>query len=474
MGVTPLECKLQAAALRVAPSESVARVNPLATSMALLASDVAAIATALTLGIVLWRQVNPTAMNLNYLSLWPVAALVILVYYFSGLYAPCGLNPPEELKKTTEGIGVVCMVLTAGIFLSKDVGAYSRGVFVVAGVLSSVLVPGGRAALRKWAGARPWWGAPVVVLGGGSAGVSVSEALRAQPWLGLKPVAYLDEELGMAPLLASAWNVRHAIIAAPDLDRERLAVILEYAAAFPYVIVIPNLFGMATLWVSTRDIGGVLGLEVRQNLLLPLNRAIKRLLDIVLASALGVLALPVVIAGAIAVRLASRGPVLYLHEREGAAGARIRVPKLRTMYANAQELLAEHLAQSPAAREEWMRYCKLKHDPRVLPRIGHFLRRTSIDELPQLWSVLRGDMSLVGPRPFYKDHPFESDMAFRALRARVQPGLTGLWQVTARSNGDVNVQKALDTYYIRNWSLWLDLHILARTIGVVLFGTGAY
>src|SRR5690348_9125705 len=105
MGVTPFECKIQTAALRVTPQQTAARASPLATSLLLLASDVAAIAAALTMGIILWRQINPAAMNLNYLGLWPVAALVILVYYFSGLYAPCGLNPPEELKRTTEGIG---------------------------------------------------------------------------------------------------------------------------------------------------------------------------------------------------------------------------------------------------------------------------------------------------------------------------------------------------------------------------------
>jgi Undecaprenyl-phosphate galactose phosphotransferase WbaP len=474
MGVTPLECKIQASALRVTAQESAARANPLATSLLLLASDVSAIATALTMGIVLWRQINPAAMNLNYLGLWPVAALVILVYYFSGLYAPCGLNPPEELKRTTEGIGVVCMVLAAGIFLSKDVGYYSRGVFIVAGLLSSALVPSGRAALRKWMGAKSWWGAPVVILGQGKTAARIGETLRRQPWLGLKPVAFLDDELAMAPVLAASWNIRHAIVAVPNLDRDRLAAILQYASAYTYVIIIPDLFGIATLWVSTRDIGGVLGLEVRQNLLMPLNRCLKRFLDIVLASILGVLSLPIVIASAIAVRLASPGPLLYIHEREGAGSTRIRIPKLRTMYANAEELLTRHLAQSRAAQDEWKRYCKLRHDPRILPRIGHFLRRTSIDELPQLWSVLRGDMSLVGPRPFYKNHPFESDTAFRLLRAGVKPGLTGLWQVTSRSDGDIDVQKALDTYYIRNWSLWLDVHILARTIHAVLFGKGAY
>jgi len=163
-----------------------------------------------------------------------------------------------------------------------------------------------------------------------------------------------------------------------------------------------------------------------------------------------------------------------MQEREGEEGAPLRILKLRTMYVDAEQTLERHLTADPEARAEWNQFCKLKNDPRVLPGIGRLLRKTSMDEVPQLWNILKGEMSLVGPRPFPAYHNERFDPEFRRLRTQVRPGLTGMWQVSARSDGDLDVQMALDSYYINNWSLWLDLYILLRTTRVVLTGRGAY
>jgi lipopolysaccharide/colanic/teichoic acid biosynthesis glycosyltransferase len=177
---------------------------------------------------------------------------------------------------------------------------------------------------------------------------------------------------------------------------------------------------------------------------------------------------------ALCIYLVSRHNPFFLHAREGEGGKPIRILKLRSMYPDADAILERYLEENREAREEWERYCKLRKDPRVLPGVGHFLRRSSLDELPQFWNILIGQMSLVGPRPFPSYHMRQFPSAFRDLRVKVRPGLTGLWQISARSEGDLEVQEVLDTYYIRNWSLWLDIFILSRTARAVFFGQGAY
>ncbi len=469
--------------LRVEPS-------PAATALLLVALDGVVVLVGAVLGVYLWGFVNPGVTLAQYFDLGLSLTLFLMLYQAFGLYAPTGMGPVEELRRIVLATALVSLLLTAAVFLTKQGAVYSRGAFLLSGALIAVFVPVARAALRSACAARPWWGVPVLILGAGRTGRLLVEKLKEEPGLGLKPVACLDDdpskqtdELGvpvigpllLAPVLAKERSIKHILIAMPGVEREKLVEIIEhYGAPFARVIVIPNLFGMASLWVTTHDMGGVLGLEVRQNLLDPANRMIKRLIDLVLAGTLGLLSLPVIGVAAIWIKRVSPGPVFYSQVREGQGGKQLRVRKLRTMYPNSQKLLKKHLASSAEARTEWRRYYKLKHDPRILPGIGRLLRRTSLDELPQLWSVIKGEMSLVGPRPFPAYHLGRFGQKFRAFRRCVRPGLTGLWQVSARSEGDLAVQQELDTYYIRNWSLWLELFILARTVIIVLRGRGAY
>ena len=203
------------------------------------------------------------------------------------------------------------------------------------------------------------------------------------------------------------------------------------------------------------------------------DQALKRGLDLALVLLSAALFLPLIGLAALAIQLVDRGPAFYAQERRGLGGRRIRVWKLRTMYCDSAARLKHHLAANPAARAEWNRFFKLRHDPRVLPWIGGLLRRSSIDELPQLWNLLLGEMTLVGPRPLPDYHLAAFDGAFRHQRQTVVPGLTGLWQVAARSDGDAAIMRRLDGFYIANRSVGLDLRILLRTVAVVLTGHGA-
>ena len=412
--------------------------------------------------------------------------LLPMVYYQLGIYPGYLLGPVERLRRRT----LATLAVFGGLVAWDNIvarGVLSRGVLLATFVFAMVLPPLAESLARKVLTARKRWGIPVVMLGAGPAGRLVARTLLREPGLGLVPVAFLDnrpeawnstiENIPVAGPLGLAQDfegqAQAAIVAMADLAKEDAGSLLQ-ELNFPRVIVIPHFTGVGSLWVTARDLGGFLGLEVKKNLLMPRNLALKRMMDRAIATPLFLLSIPLMAGAALWIKLISRGPAFYRQTREGIDGRPIAVWKLRTMRVGGEGLLEPWFEEHPEDRLEWARYFKLRRDPRVLPGIGRLLRRTSLDELPQLWSVLKGEMSLVGPRPFPEYHLRQFPQEFRTLRTRVLPGLTGMWQVSARSEGDVEVQEALDTYYIRNWSPWLDLYILARTVAAVSLARGAY
>ena len=209
--------------------------------------------------------------------------------------------------------------------------------------------------------------------------------------------------------------------------------------------------------IRIRNLGGSMaGIEYTNNLLLYGNQTVKRALDVVVGSVSLLVAGPLLLVAVSLVKLFDGGPVLYFQVRAGLGGRSIAVPKIRTMRVEADKLLEDYLNAHPGLREEWRTRFKLRKDPRLIPVAGRLLRRFSIDELPQLFSVVVGDMSLVGPRPLPDYHVARFSPAFVELRQRVRPGITGLWQIMVRSEGGLEEQEAFDTHYIRNWSIWLD------------------
>ena len=278
----------------------------------------------------------------------------------------------------------------------------------------------------------------------------------------------------MAEDLGSGPRMHYAVLATsknPATDQG--LVIRKLCRRFRRVIVLaPEATeSYGGLWMRTAQCGALPGWEVRDRLLSRSNRLLKRSLDLALATLASpalILVVPVV---AVLLKITSRGPVFFGGNRIGENGRRFKAWKFRTMVDDADRRLERDLAQNPHVRAEWERREKLHCDPRIT-RIGRWLRRTSLDELPQIWNVIRGEMSMVGPRPMLPDEVGKYESSYE-LYTRMRPGITGLWQVSGRNNTTYAERVRLVSFYVRNWSMWLDLYILSRTFGAVVTGHGA-
>ncbi|MDB4940903.1 MAG: Undecaprenyl-phosphate galactose phosphotransferase, WbaP [Labilithrix sp.] len=278
-------------------------------------------------------------------------------------------------------------------------------------------------------------------------------------------------ELALAPILATRLKIPYAVLAMPGVDGPKLLQIVERVGGkFSHLLVIPDLFGFATLGVPAKNLGGILGVEVRQQLLLPGPRLAKRVMDATLTG-IGILfVLPFLLLIALLIKLDSKGPIFYWQNRLGKDGEFFRAYKFRTMHGDGEARLKAILDNDPQLRAEYEIYHKLRKDPRVT-RIGRVLRKFSLDEFPQLLNVLLGDMSLVGPRPYIEREVTEMGGQEKII-LRAPPGMTGMWQVSDRNATSFAQRVQIDVYYVRNWSPWLDIHILAKTFGVVVKGSG--
>lgn len=420
-----------------------------------------------------------------YLQLLAFVPFFPLAYASVGLYPGFGLGPVQTLKRLSLRTTFTFLLLAATSFALRIPHHYARTWFVIALGLSLVMVPLTRWLINVACRHRRWWREPAIVYGIGPSLDRTLRTLDRSIWAGYRPDVVVrrseprdvsvDEPLRAVLDDARARGVRVALVT-ETAGMDATAVVHTLERWFRHVVLLRGSYSdheLAVEEAEVRNVGGMLGIEFPNQLSRLRNRSLKRLMDIVLGSLLVIATTPVIVAAMLAIRLTSRGSPIFRQEREGREGAPIQVLKLRTMYADAAERLDHHLGNDPDAAQEWQRRFKLKDDPRILPVIGALLRRWSLDELPQLWQVVRGEMSLVGPRPFPSYHLDAFDADFLALRRRVRPGLTGLWQVMVRSQGSLAEQEFFDTYYIRNWSLWMDIYVLAKTLTAVVSGRGA-
>jgi Undecaprenyl-phosphate galactose phosphotransferase WbaP len=451
-------------------------------------TDFISVASAFVLvGVVLGRSLDLsgqlTSKHFLFALLWP------LIFWREGLYPGYGMNRPEKFQKYVMGAflaGTLLVIIKP--FLNHDfLITYPR--IILTTFASIALVYPVRMLMQRVLHRFGSWGEGVVILGAGQTGSEVVRILQTGPIAGLRPVAFFDDDSSKRgtlvhgiPVLgtladAADYGKRHgvqrAIIAIPTVSQEALVTLIgQREQVFSKVQFIPHLRGMPVHSVGVSSIDNYLALEFQNNLRLWRNQVFKRFLDVLGASVGTLLISPFLVLLALLVKLDSRGPVVYAQKRVGRNGKHFNVYKFRTMVVNADEMIEKYLQDHPELRAEWERTHKLKNDPRVT-RVGQFLRKYSLDELPQLWNVLRGDMGLVGPRPIVDAEIAKYEDSF-GLYCLVRPGMTGYWQVSGRSDTSYDRRVQLDSFYIRNWSIWLDIIILMATVRVVFKGSGAY
>jgi len=394
--------------------------------------------------------------------------LIIAVFLLYGLYPGYGLASVKELERTIRAWGVVFLGLAAFFYLNKSLQSLPRSLLVLAGGMAFWLLPLERLALRRWLSQTRWYGVPVVVYGQRDMAKDVSKILQRMPRLGWRTQGVVPlERVGERPPLS-----RRTPIALLALSAETDPVPYARALAqwYPRVVLIRDHGHFGSLWVEAHDLSGKLGLEFRYHLLAPFNRWVKRTADIVGAALLVIVLAPFLAFVAIWIKIDSPGPVLFRQRRYGKDGRIFEILKFRTMVVDAEEKLQEILARDPQLREEYERHRKLRYDPRVT-RVGRWLRKFSLDELPQLFNVLRGHMSLVGPRA-YIPAELQGMKHYPQVISRVRPGMTGWWQVQGRHHTTFQKRLEMDEYYISNWSLWMDMFILLKTVWVVISGQG--
>ena len=430
----------------------------------LILADLLTVCLMLSLAVWGYRVLGPGHYKFGYefyLRLWPLPLAFVAVnaffrlYQGNAFYPAAPVDPIEELRRLVGSALIVHLGTLSALALAfQTTQNYSRAVILISAVLTAAFAQPVRdvvrAALRRWGLGQ----IPVDVLGEETDVARISGILAEDSYAGFRPQA----SSGHADIAFVCGGVE-SLTKENFLDRYRHVELVLPGAQFPF-------FG-----ARVASLGAVSSLEVVNQRKMDALRAEKQVLDKVMSAAVFLLALPIFLLVSGLVKLTSRGPVFYRHARLGKMGRPLRVWKFRTMYADADVRLKALLDADPECRAEWERRFKLADDPRVTP-LGRFLRRTSLDELPQLFNVFAGEMALVGPRPIVEAEVPRYGDAYE-LFASVRPGITGLWQVSGRSDTDYPSRVALDAQYVLNWSPWMDIWILLRTVSAVLLMRGA-
>jgi Undecaprenyl-phosphate galactose phosphotransferase WbaP len=465
------------------------RTSSALTSTAFIIADLFGAMLSFGSGFFCVNLYDITAINFkSFVTYWPYLPAFIVVFQILNLYPGVSLAPSEELRRFCLGSFIAHGFIIFSRYIEDQELDAITAAFFISFLVSAVFFPLCRKFMNYVLYKTNLGGIPAVIFGGGETGRLIVDRLLSSKNAGYLPVLILDDDPASGdnyrdipiigdtmagPEIVRRYNIKMAIVAMPTLNKDALAKLLNNSvSAFRYNVLIPDFFSVTNIWMSIRDFDGVLGFVTSHQLMMPWNLGYKRFMDLSIVIIGGIILLPLFMLTALLVKLSSPGPVLYGHRRLGINGKPFTAYKFRSMFSNSEDQLEKLLESDSALRAEWNLNHKLRNDPRVTA-IGRFLRRTSLDEFPQIINILKGEMSLVGPRPIVDDEVEKYGEDYHRIFS-IKPGLTGLWQVSGRSDTNYTERVSYDTYYLQSWSVWLDIWVLFKTFEVVIKGKGAY
>jgi Undecaprenyl-phosphate galactose phosphotransferase WbaP len=414
----------------------------------------------------------------HFYRMYYLLLVFILIFSYEKLYAyhrRCNFS--EELVFIARGLFISVVLIALLVYLSRTYEFFTRTIPILMMFIAMIIVPLVRFMVKKILMALGCYTKYTSVIGKPGETAQVIPTLKKLESIGYKITNVIDPDtnLNQEPITNGPLKkVDTVIIVSKGIEKERLNdLINRWENHVKEIKIVSDSSYLKTIGVETEYVEELLVMRLANNLLFPFNRFLKRVFDLAISITAIILLLPLFLVTAVIIKIDSRGPVLFIQERFKKEGKKFKLLKFRTMYVDADAKLKEYLRQHPELQQEWNQYKKLKsYDPRVT-RIGKFLRRFSLDEAPQILDVLKGHMSIVGPRPYLPREKQEIQQS-AAIIFRVKSGLTGLWQIKGRNELDFETRLKLDEFYVRNWSFLLDITIILKSFGAVLKGKGAY
>lgn len=431
---------------------------------------------------IFFHELTPSLSFQIFISRFYLVVPYILVFAYEGLYTK-RLEFWEETRRLWKGNLIATAVVMIILYITKGF-IVSRAIVILVFMINLILLPIERNLVKQLLFKLHLWTKNLLLIGSKLTIERLLNEINRHPILGYKPIAQIETQSNISDsspknIINSIQNILESgkidsiVVDAHELDQLQILEIYKQSEGkVNDFFVIPALSQLQTAGVEIEQLETILLMKFRYNLLSRESQIAKRIIDLTIAGLGLIICLPIIGIISLLTKITSPGPVFFIQQRIGKNKSLFPCYKFRTMYLDAPKRLENFLNSSSEAKMTWEKYLKITNDPRVTP-LGRFLRRTSLDELPQLWNVLKGDMSLVGPRPYL---PYEVENIEKKMGSitRVKPGITGLWQVSGRSQLPFEERLQLDEYYVKNWSIWTDLVILVKTIKVFIKAEGAY